>query len=355
MKLSEFEYPLPMDRIAREPLARRDESRLLVDRRGADRTEHVRFSEIHGHLRSGDLLVLNDTRVRRARLFGRRRTGGRVEFLLIERVEGERSLWRALAHPARRLKPGEKVRLERGGLALSIVERAQRADGSPEAELLVEICDEGNSGLSDEALLERHGHVPLPPYLGRADGELDAERYQTVYARRIGAAAAPTAGLHFAAGTLERLSDAGVEISCVTLHVGPGTFQPVKEDEVERHRMHSEPFDLSAETADAVRACRERGGRVIAVGTTSCRVLETCAEADRTVRPRSGETSLFILPGYEFRVVDGLLTNFHLPRSTLLMLVCAFAGRERVLCLYREAIERGYRFYSYGDAMLLLE
>ena len=354
VKLSDFDYLLPEELIARRALERRDVSRLLVHDVGSGATEHARFSELCRFVRAGDLLVLNDTRVRRARLFGRRESGGRVEFLLTERVAGERSLWRALAQPARRLKCGERVRLEAGGLELAIVERGSLPDGSKDAELLVELCDSAASGRSDEALLERYGHVPLPPYVGREDDATDAERYQTVYARAIGAAAAPTAGLHFTEEVLAGLRAMGAQLTHVTLHVGLGTFQPVKEEDVERHRMHAEAFELSPAAAEAVRACRARGGRVIAVGTTSCRALETCAVAGRVVEPRRGETSLFLRPGDRFQVVDALLTNFHLPHSTLLMLVCAFAGRERVLELYRQAIERRYRFYSYGDAMFLI-
>ena len=360
MKLSDFDYELPPERIAQEPAAVRDEARLLVHERGPDRTHHRRVREVGEFLRPGDLLVLNDTRVLRARLFARRASGGRIELLLLEPVAGEAQVWRALVHPARRLREGERLALELGGepgggdVRVRLLAREQGPDGVPAMEWRVGFESEAGGVLEPGEVMERAGHVPLPPYVARADAAHDAERYQTVYARVPGAVAAPTAGLHFTPELLERLRAGGVERASVTLHVGPGTFQPVKCARVEEHVMHAERFELPEATTAAVRAARARGGRVVAVGTTVVRVLESAAEAGGGVRAGAGSTRLFLVPGAEFRAVDALLTNFHLPRSTLLMLVCAFAGRERVLRLYREAIELGYRFYSYGDAQLLL-
>jgi S-adenosylmethionine:tRNA ribosyltransferase-isomerase len=342
VNVSDFDYELPPQLIAQAPAEPRHAARLLAHDVATNRTEHLRVLELERVLRAGDLLVVNDTRVRRARLCGRRATGGAVELLLLEALGHGR--WRALARPAAKLRPGEQVELEDGRLSATAIERG--AGG----EWLVE--------LSDEGLVEQVGRMPLPPYIRRpADDsalrELDSAAYQTVFARELGAVAAPTAGLHFTPELLERLDAAGVERASVTLHVGEGTFKPVTAEDTAEHEMHAERFDVPEETASAVARCRERGGRVIACGTTSVRALEAVAVEDRIPRAGAGETRLFLVPGSRFRVVDALLTNFHLPRSTLLMLVSAFAGRERVLALYAEAIERGYRFYSYGDAMLL--
>jgi S-adenosylmethionine:tRNA ribosyltransferase-isomerase len=359
VKLSDFDYELPPERIAQVPAEPRDAARLLVHDPAPEHTEHSRVSELPRFLRRGDLLVFNDTRVRRARLFGARASGGRVEFLFLERLPpcpaSARARWRALVHPARKLRAGEAIRIEGGGPGVRLLERP-RAAGAPQPFWEVEF--DAPPGVDEEALFERHGHVPLPPYIERdppASGleALDRERYQTVFARSLGAVAAPTAGLHFTPELLARLEQAGVERAFVTLHVGLGTFQPVQVEDPSLHRMHAEAYELPAAAALAVSRARERGGRVIAVGTTSCRVLETCADGRGGVRAGGGSTALFLLPGRRFQAVDALFTNFHLPRSTLLMLVSAFAGRERVLALYREAVARGYRFYSYGDAMLL--
>lgn len=353
MKLSDFDYELPPQRIAQEPVAVRDQARLLVHERTANKTWHRRVREVGEFLRSGDLLVVNDTRVLRARLFARRASGGRVEFLLLEPAGPEPDVWRALAHPARRLRAGERLVLEGREEHVHLVGRETTPEGVPAMEWRVRLEAADGRVLEPAGVMERAGHVPLPPYVQRNDAESDAQRYQTVYARVPGAVAAPTAGLHFTPELLDGLRARGVELAPVTLHVGPGTFQPVKSERVEEHVMHPERFELPAATAEAVRAARARAGRVVAVGTTVVRVLESSCAAGGLVRPGSGTTRLFLVPGAEFRVVDALLTNFHLPRSTLLMLVCAFAGRERVLGLYREALEQGYRFYSYGDAMLL--
>ena len=356
MKLTDFDYELPSERVAQRPAERRDDARLLVHDVGADATEHRRVSDLVECLRPGDLLVVNDTRVLSARIYGRRKSGGAVELLFLEPVSDDGRRWSARANPARRLKPDETIEVE-GGLTARMVERAGH-------DWLVELADPREPGLGVVELLQRHGRMPLPPYIERGDrarrrtrepeDPLDRERYQTVYAERMGAVAAPTAGLHFTPELLARLEELGVQRATVTLHVGLGTFEPVHEDRVEDHRLHAERFDLPAATVAAVRATRTAGGRVVAVGTTSVRVLESCADERGELAPASGETRLFLLPGSELRVVDVLMTNFHLPRSTLLMLVSAFAGRERVLRLYREAIAEGYRFYSYGDAMLLI-
>lgn len=354
MKLSDFDYELPPERIAQAPAAVRDEARLLVHERAAARTQHRRVRELGELLRAGDLLVLNDTRVLRARLFARRASGGRVELLLVEPVAADGREWRALVHPARRLRADEGLALEGGSERVRLCARERTPDGAPAMEWRVRLEDAAGNVLDAQEVMARAGHVPLPPYVTRPDAETDVERYQTVYARVPGAVAAPTAGLHFTPALLADLAARGIERASVTLHVGPGTFQPVKSANVAEHVMHAERFELPAETAAAVRATRARGGRVVAVGTTVVRVLESSAEPGGEVRPGRGETRLFLVPGAEFRVTDALLTNFHLPRSTLLMLVCAFAGRERVLGLYQEALAQGYRFYSYGDAMLLL-
>jgi len=369
MKLSDFDYELPPRAIAQEPAAIRDQARLLVHERACDLSHHRRVFELEEFLRPGDLLVVNDTRVLRARLFARRKSGGRVELLLVQpdavqrdAVQpgaGQAGTWSALVHPARRLREGECLALEGARDSVRLVARARAADGTAGMEWSVRFEAPDGALLEPTHIMERAGHVPLPPYVERADDERDAARYQTVYARSPGAVAAPTAGLHFTPELLARLAEQGIARAALTLHVGPGTFQPVKSEQVEEHVMHAERYDLPEETAAAVRAARARGGRIVAVGTTVVRVLESCvapggaAERGELV-PGSGSTRLFLSPGARFRVVDALLTNFHLPRSTLLMLVCAFAGRERTLRLYREALEQGYRFYSYGDAMLLL-
>jgi len=358
MRIEAFDYDLPEDRIAQEPASERDSARLLAHCIATGLTEHRRVRDLVEYLRPGDLLVVNDTRVLQARLLGRRASGGRVEFLLLEPVaggaaRGER--WKALVNPARKLKPGETVEVEGGAFSIRTIARGAGPDGKPAKEWQVEILAPTDSSAAE--LLETHGRVPLPPYIRRGTERvpLDRERYQTVFAARPGAVAAPTAGLHFTPELLARLEELGVQRTAVTLHVGQGTFEPVKVQEVERHRMHAERFLLDPVVADAVHATRQRGGRVVCVGTTSVRVLESCADPERRglVVPRSGETDLFLYPGRPLQVVDALLTNFHLPRSSLLLLVSTFAGRERILALYREAVERRYRFFSYGDAMFL--
>ena len=335
--LDAFDYHLPADRIAQHA-APRGESRLLVlAATGADR--HRRIAELPGLLEPGDLLVVNDSQVLPARLFARRRAGGgRVELLLAERLAPRR--WTALARPGRRLRPGSVLAV---GDELELTVEAVGDDGLYRLR--------GNRPLSP--LLDRLGHVPLPPYIERPDEPADRERYQTVFARAPGSIAAPTAGLHFDDRLLAGLGRRGIEICRLTLHVGPGTFQPIRGDCFDRHRMAGERFAVTPAAVRQLDRTRDRGGRVVAVGTTVVRTLETVAGGGGRIEAARGRTELFIRPGHRFRVVDRLLTNFHLPRSTLLLLVCALGGRERVLAAYREAVAEGYRFYSYGDAMLV--
>jgi len=340
----DFDYDLPAESIAQQP-APRGESRLLVlDREGADRHHQVR--DLPRLLQPGDLLVLNDTRVIPARLYGRRAGGdGKIEILLTEKI-GERD-WDALVKPGRRARPGTVISFE--GLTAEIIEK----DSSGRHRL--------RFSEPVEPHLERLGQVPLPPYIRRSKDikdlkdAKDKELYQTVYARQPGAIAAPTAGLHFSEELLREITAAGIETAMVTLHVGLGTFKPVTAERIADHRMERERWEVPAATAEAIRRTRARGGRVVAVGTTVVRTLESAALASgEEIAAGSGSTELFITPGFRFQVVDALMTNFHLPQSTLLMLVSAFAGRERVLAAYAEAVREGYRFYSYGDAMLVL-
>lgn len=357
MKRSDFYFHLPDELIARYPPERRGDSRLLVLNGVSGELCHDRFSHLADHLKPGDLLVFNDTRVIPARLYGRKSTGGRVE-VLVERVLEART---ALAHVRASKSPraGSRLFFHADPDASGIAEIHDQSAGSGAhnndwAEVtgrrgeLFELA----FGSDVRALLERIGHMPLPPYIDRADQLADRDRYQTVYACREGAVAAPTAGLHFTPELLQQLRDSGVDVAFVTLHVGAGTFQPVRADDVRNHRMHSEWLEVDAQACNQIDTCREQGGRVIAVGTTAVRCLETAA-ATGVLRPFIGETDIFIYPGYRFKIVDGLVTNFHLPESTLLMLVSAFAGREHVLGAYAAAVAERYRFFSYGDAMLV--
>ncbi|EKP93960.1 tRNA preQ1(34) S-adenosylmethionine ribosyltransferase-isomerase QueA [Thermaerobacter subterraneus] len=343
MRVDEFDYDLPPELIAQQPLARRDASRLMVVDRDTGRWLHARFRDLPRFLRAGDCLVLNDTRVRPARLYGRRPTGGQVEFLLLQPLDGGR--WLALARPGRRVRPGTEVVCGEERPLRVYVEEARDS-----GERVIRL--EPPPGETVDETLHRLGRVPLPPYI-RAELE-DPERYQTVYAREEGSVAAPTAGLHFTPELLKRLQDQGVRIAYLTLHVGVGTFRPVTAERVEEHQMHAEFYRVEPAAAEAINAARAAGGRVIAVGTTVTRTLETVAAAGGTVRPGSGWTDLFIYPGYRFKAIDGLITNFHLPRSTLIMLVAALLGKEQTLAAYREAVARRYRFFSFGDAMLIL-
>ncbi len=342
MKVSDFDYPLPESLVAQEPLPERDASRLLVVPRDGGALEHRRFRELPDLLRPGDLVVANDSRVLPARLVGRKPSGGRCELLLVEPLESPPGArWRALGQSSKPIRPG--TRLAFGTLEAEV--EAAEGDGF----FLVRF-DRGGAEL--ERALEREGQVPLPPYIRRAPRPADRERYQTILASAPGSVAAPTAGLHLTEALLARLEARGVRRAAVTLHVGPGTFLPVRGDEVEGHRMHAERYHVPRETAEAFDACHSRGGRVVAVGTTTVRTLESAVEGGR-LRPGPGRTELFVRPGHAFRAVDVLVTNFHLPRSTLLMLVCAFGGTDRILRAYREAVTAGYRFFSYGDAMLV--
>lgn len=337
-----YTYELPPAAIAQQPVEPRDGSRLLVLERSRRGLRHLHFRDLPDLLRPGDLLVLNDTRVIPARLFGRKVSGGGRAEVLLARDLGA-GQWEALLRASGRMRPGLAIDLGEG-YRLELLEPLEAP--------YWKVAALGPGPLM--ALMERAGHVPLPPYIRRPDNNSDRDRYQTVFARRPGAVAAPTAGLHFTPRLLEALDSKGIRKAWVTLHVGPGTFRPLRPADLERDKLHEEVFWLPAETARAVAETREARGRIVAVGTTTTRVLEACAVAAGRVDPGEGTTGFFIHPPYKPRVVDMLVTNFHLPRSSLLMLVAAFAGRERLLSAYAEALERGYRFYSYGDAMVIL-
>lgn len=338
MQRSDFHFDLPDELIARYPSASRTDCRLLCVEGATGTLSHARFPSLLDHLAPGDVMVFNDTRVIPARLFGEKATGGKVEMLLERPLDAHR----ALVHLRSSKSPKAGTTLHFEGNIDAVVEG--RCDALFELRFL------GETPLIK--LLEQHGHMPLPPYITREDELSDRERYQTVYARKEGAVAAPTAGLHFDDAMMQQLADKGVETTFVTLHVGAGTFQPVREDDILNHVMHSEWLEVSEDACTAVNAARARGNRVIAVGTTSVRCLET-ATREGTLQPYSGDTDIFIYPGYEWRCVDALVTNFHLPESTLLMLVCAFAGYDTTLAAYKEAVSERYSFFSYGDAMFL--
>ncbi len=336
MRVADFHFELPDALIARYPLAERRASRLLVLDGPSGHIEHRQFADLLDYLRPGDLMVFNNTRVIPARLFGQKATGGRLEILLERVLDANRVL--AHVRSSKSPKPGSSIQIEGGGQARMLARHGE----------LFEL----EFGEQVLPLLERVGHMPLPPYIDRPDEAADRERYQTVYASRAGAVAAPTAGLHFDEAMLAAIAEHGVERAFVTLHVGAGTFQPVRAERVEEHRMHSEWLEVSQEVVDAVAACRARGGRVIAVGTTSVRSLETAAR-DGQLKAFSGDSDIFIYPGRPLHVVDALITNFHLPESTLLMLVSAFAGYPETMAAYESAVAEQYRFFSYGDAMFV--
>ncbi|MFQ5689795.1 MAG: tRNA preQ1(34) S-adenosylmethionine ribosyltransferase-isomerase QueA [Gemmatimonadota bacterium] len=345
LRTADFDYPLPERLIARRPAARRDGSRLLVVPRDGGAFSDRRFAELPRLLAPGDALVLNDTRVFPARLLGRKPTGARVEVFLLRPLgngSGEAWRWQALVRPGGKLKPGRRV-LVGEDLEIEVL------GSTPEGGRIVRLQGDGDPW----ELIERHGRVPLPPYIGRESDERDGERYQTVYARCRGSVAAPTAGLHFTRSLLRAVRRSGVRLVRVTLHVGLGTFRPVEAERPEDHRLDAEPYTILEDAARELNTVREEGGRIWAVGTTACRLLETVADAEGRFQAAAGRTDLFIYPPYRFRAVDGLITNFHLPRSSPLMLVAAFAGPDRVARAYEHAVDRGYRFYSYGDAMLL--
>ncbi len=342
MLKSDYYFELPQELIAQDPLEERTSSRLLVLDKRTGAVSHHGFREIGEFLRPGDCLVLNDTKVIPARLLGEREgTGAHVELLLLKRRSGD--VWETLVRPGKKCRPGTRLTF---------------GDGLLKAEIL-DTVEEGNrlvrfdyEGIFEEAL-DRLGEMPLPPYITHK--LQDRNRYQTVYAKHEGSAAAPTAGLHFTKELLGRLEGKGIGIAYVTLHVGLGTFRPVKEENVLEHHMHTEHYQVSREAADTINRTKAQGGRIVCVGTTSCRTLESAAGEDGLVRPCSGDTDIFIYPGYRFRVLDALITNFHLPESTLIMLVSALAGREHVLAAYEEAVRERYRFFSFGDAMLIVD
>ena len=338
MKLSDFMYDLPEERIAQTPVEPRDHSRLMVLHRDTHAIEHKHFYDIIDYLNPGDCLVVNETKVIPARLYGERPTGGACEVLLLKQLGPKR--WETLVRPGKKLRPGAEVIFGDGRLRCRVAETTEGGGR------IVEFECEG----SFEAALDALGEMPLPPYIH--EKLQDRDRYQTVYAKQDGSAAAPTAGLHFTPELLQRIRDKGVDIVPVLLHVGLGTFRPVKVENIEEHQMHSEYFEVTEDAARRVNAAHERGGRVIAVGTTSVRTLESAAENGRLVA-RRGDTSIFIKPGYTWQLVDALITNFHLPGSTLLMLVSALYDREHILAAYREAVKDEYRFFSFGDAMLI--
>ena len=339
MKKSDFYFDLPEELIAQTPLEKRDESRLLCLDKNTGSMEHRHFYDLPDLLQEGDCLVLNNSRVLPARLIGARPTGGAIELVLLRDLGDNR--WECLSRPGRKTKPGQHIPFGNGELEAIVEETA------PGGNRIVQFLYEGIF----LEVLERLGRMPLPPYI-RAELE-NPERYQTVYAKELGSAAAPTAGLHFTQELLETIRAKGVRTEFITLHVGLGTFRPVKEDEIEDHEMHSEFCMIPPETAEAVNTAKKNGGRIIAVGTTSCRTLESFAKDDGTLEPSSGWTDIFIYPGYRFKCIDGLITNFHLPESTLIMLVSALAGREHILNAYRTAVENRYRFFSFGDAMFI--
>ncbi len=339
-KTSDYDFALPQELIAQDPLADRSSSRLLTLDKRSGAVEHHQFREIVSWLRPGDCLVLNNTKVIPARLYGvKEGTGAVIEVLLLKRRE--RDVWETLVRPGRKVRPGVRLVFGDGALCAEVTD----------------IVEEGNrllrfsyDGIWEE-ILDNLGEMPLPPYITHK--LQDKNRYQTVYAKYEGSAAAPTAGLHFTAKLLRSIEEKGVSTAYVTLHVGLGTFRPVKVEDVREHHMHSEYYQVTQEAADRINETKRCGGRIICVGTTSCRTVESAAGEDGIVRPGCGNTEIFIYPGYRFRVLDGLITNFHLPQSTLLMLVSALAGRESVLSAYREAVEEKYRFFSFGDAMLI--
>lgn len=339
LKKSDFYYDLPEELIAQTPAEPRDSSRLLVYDRSADKAEHKIFRDIKNYLRAGDVLVINNTKVLPARLYAHTEHGGRVEVLLLKRISSLR--WEVLVKPGKKCKPGTRLTVD-DKLSLTVNSVTDSGERIVDFE-----CD----GVFEEAL-DRVGSMPLPPYIKKKLE--DKNRYQTVYAKTDGSAAAPTAGLHFTPQLLEEIKDMGVEIAQILLHVGLGTFRPVKEDAITDHKMHSEYYEVGEQAAQIISRAKREGRRVIAVGTTSVRTLESAANDDGTIDPCFGNTSIFIYPPYKFRCVDCLVTNFHLPESTLIMLVSALVGREKTLQLYKTAVEEKYRFFSFGDAMLIL-
>lgn len=340
MKVSEFRFDLPEELIAQHPYDKRDEARLMIMDKKTKKIEHKIFKNVADYLEAGDCLVINNTKVLPARLYGKKETGANVEFLLLKRIEGD--FWEAMVRPGNKLKPGTKVSF---------------GDGILRAEIL-EVLDGGNrrvkfeyQGIFNE-ILDKIGLMPLPPYIKETLKEKD--KYQTVYAKYDGSAAAPTAGLHFTKELLEQIKQKGVQVANVTLHVGIGTFRPVKVENIEDHNMHFEHYYIKQEDADKINIAKKNGHKVVSVGTTSCRVLESVADKNGFVRETEGDTNIFIYPGYQFKCIDRLITNFHLPESTLIMLVSSLAGKDFVMQAYQEAVKEKYQFFSFGDAMLIL-
>ena len=340
MKVKDFYFDLPKEFIAQHPLTKRDESKLMVVNKTSGEIEHKKFKDIIEYLKPGDCLVLNDTRVLPARLIGvKDGTGGKMEFLLLKRIDINH--WETLVKPGKKAKIGTRFIFGNGELAAQVISISEGGSRVVKFEF---------EGIFEE-VLDRLGEMPLPPYI--TEKLQDKERYQTVFSKEVGSAAAPTAGLHFTEELLQEIKSIGVEIAFVTLHIGLGTFRPVKAEMVEEHQMHSEYYVLSRETADLINTAKEKGGRVIAVGTTSNRTLESIADENGKVHEKSGWTDIFIYPGYKFKIVNALITNFHLPESTLIMLVSAFAGQDLVMGAYDMAVKEKYRFFSFGDAMFL--
>ncbi len=341
MKVSDFNYELPKELIAQHPYDKRDEARLMILDKENQSIEHKVFKDIIDYLNPGDCLVINNTKVIPARLYGKKDTGANVEFLLLKRIEND--IWEAMVRPGQKLKAGSKVIFCEGILKATILEVLENGNRKVEFEY---------DGIFNE-ILDQIGLMPLPPYITEATRE-DNEKYQTVYAKYDGSAAAPTAGLHFTEELLEKIREKGVEIANVTLHVGIGTFRPVKVENVEEHEMHSEHYYIKAEDAEKINLTKKTGHKVISVGTTSCRVLESVADENGMVKEIEGDTSIFIYPGYKFKCIDSLITNFHLPESTLIMLVSSLAGKDFIMKAYNEAVEEKYKFFSFGDAMFIV-
>lgn len=341
MKVADFNYELPKELIAQHPYDKRDEARLMVLDKEKELIEHKVFKDVIDYLNPGDCLVINNTKVIPARLYGKKDTGANVEFLLLKRIEGD--IWEAMVRPGNKLKPGSKVIFGDGLLKATIQDVLEGGNRKVEFEY---------DGIFNE-ILDQIGLMPLPPYITEATRE-DNEKYQTVYAKYEGSSAAPTAGLHFTEDLLEKIKEKGIEVANVTLHVGIGTFRPVKVENVEEHEMHSEHYYIKKEDAEKINKAKQNGNRVIAVGTTSCRVLESVADEKGMVKEIEGDTSIFIYPGYKFKCIDSLITNFHLPESTLIMLVSSLAGKDFIMKAYNEAVEKEYKFFSFGDAMIIL-
>ena len=342
MKLEEFDFDLSQELIAQQPLGDRSSSRLLLLNRATEQITDQQFASLPKLLRQGDLLIRNETRVLPARLLGRKQSGGRVEVLLVRQIDPTQNIWRCMTRSSKPMRIGSLLDFpeEICGEVVAAEDDGQR---------LVRFSCSGNFF----EVLERAGHMPLPPYIRRADHDLDRDRYQTVFANNPGAVAAPTAGLHFSEETFTALTERNIDVCGITLHVGPGTFLPVRTENLQDHRMHSESYEIPEATAECINAARAAGRRIVALGTTVTRTLEHAVDDQGILQAGRGETDLFIMPGFKFRMVDALITNFHLPKSTLLVLVSAFAGRDFTLKAYRQAVDHGYRFFSYGDCMLI--